>query len=594
MVRKHLALAKKRKNKSLVVRGGASCATSYHFIPMLGSTTHPQLGFGLGLRAKHMPHIFEHTPAVDWFEIISENYMDTGGKPRRNLARIAEHYPIVMHGVSLSIGTVDPLNSEYLHKLKRLIDEVNPAWVSDHLCWTGVAHKNTHDLLPVPYTEEALKHIVQRIREVQDFLERPIALENPSTYLEFKSSSMPEAEFIARMAEESGCNLLLDVNNVYVTCYNHRLDAKAYLDSLPLDRVIQIHLSGHTNKGTHIIDTHDDHVVDEVWNLYKYVVQKSGRTPNTMIEWDDKIPEFPVLCSELEKARAAAKAANDYALLDLAKTTVPYVVNEKPSLVSQQETLQDAIMQGEKQDNKPTEWIRDKADFPAEKQLGVYVNAYRWRLFDVVVEDYSVLKAYLGEDKFDALINDFISAVPPQHFNVARYAALLPAYLQTHAPHDVFAGELCALETGIAQIADAEETEALTLEHLAGMTPEMLMGSRLYPRKALQLFAFEYPVNAYCKAVKEETPLPAITQQSSFLTVFRHEDVVWRMDLEMQEYAILSALFAGSTVGEALGALDESAAANISDYFSRWMRNGLLAAPECMGESEGNTYEKAA
>jgi uncharacterized protein (UPF0276 family) len=562
---------------------------------MLGATIYPQLGFGLGLRAKHMPHIFEHTPAVDWFEIISENYMDTGGKPRRNLSRIAEHYPIVMHGVSLSIGTVDPLNSEYLQKLKRLIDEVNPAWVSDHLCWTGVAHKNTHDLLPVPYTEEALKHIVQRIREVQDFLERPIALENPSTYLEFKSSSMPEAEFIARMAEESGCNLLLDVNNVYVTCYNHRLDAKAYLDSLPLDRVIQIHLSGHTNKGTHIIDTHDNHVVDEVWNLYKYVVNKAGRTPNTMIEWDDKIPEFPVLYSELEKVRAAAKQANDYALPDLALPSVQYVINEKPSLALQQETLQDAIIQGEKQDNKPAEWIREKADFPAEKQLGVYVNAYRWRLFDVVAEDYPVLKTYLGEERFDALINDFISAVPPQHFNVARYATLLPAYQQTHATHDVFAGELCLLETAITQLANAEETEALTPEHLARLTPETLMESNLTPRKALQLFAFEYPVNAYYKAVKEDALLPTITQQPSFLAVFRHEDVVWRMDLEEQEFELLSALFSGSTVGEALGALDESAAANISEYFSRWMRNGMLAAHEYKGEStEGTTHEKAA
>lgn len=561
---------------------------------MHNSTTHPQLGFGLGLRAKHIPHISQHKPAVDWFEIISENYMDTGGKPRRNLARIAEHYPIVMHGVSLSIGTVDTLNSEYLHKLKRLIDDVNPAWVSDHLCWTGVAHKNTHDLLPAPYTEEALQHIVQRIREVHDFLGRPIALENPSTYLEFKSSTMPEAEFIARMAEDSGCNLLLDVNNVYVTCYNHRLDAKAYLDALPLDRVIQIHLSGHTNKGTHIIDTHDDHVVDEVWNLYKYVVQKVGCTPNTMIEWDDKIPEFPVLYDELKKARVAAKEARDYTLPDLAKATVPYVMNETISLAREQETLQDAIMLAEKRDSKPAEWIREKADFPAEKQLGVYVNAYRWRLFDIVAEDYPVLKTYFGEERFDALINDFISAVPPQHFNVARYATLLPAYQRIHASHDAFSSELCLLETAITQLADAEETEALTPEQLADMTPEALMESRLYPREALQLFAFSHPVNDYYKAVKEEVQLSAITQQPSFLAVFRHEDVVWRMDLEAQEYQLLSALFAGEAVGVALGALDESAAANISEYFSRWMRNGLLAVHEYKGDPQIRIAHEAA
>ncbi|MBY0408432.1 MAG: DUF692 domain-containing protein, partial [Rickettsiales bacterium] len=290
------------------------------------SSNLPNLGFGLGLRPKHYSYIFEHQPKVDWFEIISENFMDTDGKPRRNLARILEYYPVVMHGVAMSIGTVDPLNSEYLTKLKKLADDIKPAWISDHLCWTGIAHKNTHDLLPVPYTEEALKHITQRIKDVQDFLERPIALENPSTYLEFKQSSMPEAEFIARMAEESGCNLLLDVNNVYVTCFNHRLDPKAYLDTLPLDRVIQIHLSGHTNNGTHIIDTHDDHVVDEVWQLYKYGVHKAGRVPNTMVEWDDNIPDFDVLYAELGKAKVASRDAHNYMPLpDLAKQEAPYV-----------------------------------------------------------------------------------------------------------------------------------------------------------------------------------------------------------------------------------------------------------------------------
>ena len=536
----------------------------------------PELGFGLGLRAKHLPHIFEHRPNVDWFEIISENYMDTGGKPRRNLARIAEHYPIVMHGVALSIGTVDPLNSEYLQKLKLLTDELNPAWVSDHVCWTGVAHKNMHDLLPVPYTEEALRHIVQRIREVQDFLERPIALENPSTYLEFKSSSMPEEEFLARMVDGSGCNLLLDVNNVYVTCYNHRLDAKAYLDALPLDKVIQIHLSGHTNKGTHIIDTHDDHVVDGVWNLYKYAVNKAGRVPNTMIEWDDKIPDFPVLFAELEKARVAANAANTYVLPALAKPHVPYVMNENPSLVMQQETLQNAILLGHQRNNADCDWIREKTEFPPEKQLGVYVNAYRWRLFDVVAEDYPVLRSYLGKEQFDALITDFIEAVPPQHFNVARYATLLPAYQHTHATHDAFSHELCLLETAIARLADGEETDALTTERIAGITPEAFMESYVMPRKASQLFAFQHPVNAYYNAAKEDAPLPKTSEQVSFLAVFRHDDVVWRMNLEETEYHLLSKLVAGATVGEALSALDETAAASVSEYFSRWMRNGLL------------------
>ncbi|MCB1593207.1 MAG: DUF692 domain-containing protein, partial [Alphaproteobacteria bacterium] len=244
-----------------------------------------RIGFGMGLRPSHYPFIFENKPPLDWFEIISENFMDTGGRPVRKLEQILEDYPVVMHGVSLSIGTVDPLNSDYLQKLKTLASWVNPPWISDHLCWTGIAHKNTHDLLPVPYTEEALKNIVTRIRQVQDFLERPIVLENPSTYLEFTSSTMTEWEFIARMAQESGCGLLLDVNNVYVSCYNHRWDPKTYIDALPLDRVAQIHLAGHTNKGTHIIDTHDDHVIDEVWALYRYAISKAGPV-STMVEWD--------------------------------------------------------------------------------------------------------------------------------------------------------------------------------------------------------------------------------------------------------------------------------------------------------------------
>lgn len=540
----------------------------------------PSLGFGLGLRFNHYPHIFEHWPAVDWFEILSENFMDTDGRPKRNLARVKERYPIVMHGVSLGIGTVDPLNSEYLQKLKALIDWVKPIWVSDHLCWTGVAHKNTHDLLPVPYTEEALKHIIERIKQVQDFLEMPIALENPSTYLEFKQSSMPEAEFIAHMAEESGCNLLLDVNNTYVTCYNHRLDPKAYLDMLPLDRVIQIHLSGHSNKGTHIIDTHDDHVVDEVWNLYKYVVYCSGRTPNTMVEWDDHIPEFDVLNAELGKSKAAAKNASSYILPDLVREQVPQRLNHIPPLPKTQAQMQDAIMMGKNFESKPEEWIRSKEDFTSQEQLNVYINAYRWRLQDVVAEDYPVLKHYLSDDAFNQLIESFVGTERPSHFNIGRFALKLSGFVAKYLPGDNFAQELCELETAIAQLTDPPETEPLEQKHLEGLTPERLMQSQLYPRKALQLIAFSYPLNSYYRAVIEDASPRKPRRKKSYLAVFRHDDVVWRMDLEKGEYDLLKTLFSGVTVGEALETVTPSIAAKLSEYFSRWIRNGMLAAHE--------------
>lgn len=268
----------------------------------------PDLGLGVGFRSKHYGHVLEHRPAVDWFEVISENFMDTGGRPMWVLDQAASHYPFVLHGVSLSIGSTDPLDMEYLRKLATLAERCRAAWVSDHLCWTGVGGHNGHDLFPVPYTDESLRWIVDRVKLVQDTLQRPLLLENPSTYLTFTSSSMPEEVYLARLAEEADCALLLDVNNVYVTCRNHDLDPTAYLDAIPYDRVVQIHLAGHTDHGTHCIDTHDGHVIDEVWQLYGEVVKRAGPRA-TMVEWDDHIPDFDVLHAEVRKAERYREAA---------------------------------------------------------------------------------------------------------------------------------------------------------------------------------------------------------------------------------------------------------------------------------------------
>jgi len=260
------------------------------------------LGFGIGLRSVHFQHILENHPAMDWFEVLSENYLDTGGRPLHVLDQVAERYPVVLHGVSLSVGSTDPVNFEYLKKLKALAQRVKAHWVSDHLCWCGVTGLNTHDLLPMPYTTQALRHTIERVRVIQDFLERPIALENASTYLEFAASTWPESEFLAALAEEANCGILLDVNNVYVSSYNHGFDPQAYIDRIPRDRVVQIHLAGHTNKGTHIIDTHNDYVIDTVWKLYRYAHRRLGGVA-TLLEWDANIPDFDVVHGEALKAR---------------------------------------------------------------------------------------------------------------------------------------------------------------------------------------------------------------------------------------------------------------------------------------------------
>jgi uncharacterized protein (UPF0276 family) len=263
---------------------------------------HPNLGLGVGLRTVHFPYILRNHPPVDWFEIISENFMDSGGRPRYVLEQIAERYPVVMHGVSLSIGSTDPLNFDYLGRLKKLANAINARWVSDHLCWTGVAGLNAHDLLPIPLNEHTLAHVVQRIRTVQDFLERPLVLENPSTYVTFTASTMTEWEFLGRMAHEADCGLLLDVNNVYVSSVNHDFDPAEYIRSVPHERVVQFHLAGHAHCKTHIIDTHDNHVIDPVWELYRLAHQLTGGAA-TLLEWDARIPEFPVVHAEVLKAR---------------------------------------------------------------------------------------------------------------------------------------------------------------------------------------------------------------------------------------------------------------------------------------------------
>ena len=267
------------------------------------SANPPYLGFGLGLRTEHYNAILETKPKVDWFEALSENYMIPGGKPLNYLDKIRADYPMVMHGVSLSIGSTAQVDKEYLRDLKKLADRIQPAWISDHLCWTGVHGQNMHDLLPLPYTPETAKHVAERVKIVQDYLGRQILLENVSSYASYTDSSMTEWQFISQISEAADCLLLLDVNNIYVSSYNHQFDAKAFIDGVPLKRIQQIHLAGHQNNGDYIIDTHDAPVIDPVWDLYAYAIARLGQV-STMIERDDKIPELEVLVAELDKARA--------------------------------------------------------------------------------------------------------------------------------------------------------------------------------------------------------------------------------------------------------------------------------------------------
>lgn len=268
----------------------------------------PDLGVGVGLRVPHYAEIFETLPAVDWFEIISENFMVAGGMPLANLERALGRYRVVQHGVSLSIGATTPLDFEYLGALRTLLRKTKSPWVSDHLCFTGAGGVDAHDLLPLPYTEEAIRHVAARARQVQDFLEVPLVLENVSSYLTYTQSQMTEWAFVSAVVEEADCGLLLDVNNIYVSSFNHGFDPRDFVDGVPHHRVVQIHLAGHTNYGKYIIDTHSDHVIDAVWDLYRRALGKTGPV-STLIEWDEDIPSLATLLAEAEKAKAVREEA---------------------------------------------------------------------------------------------------------------------------------------------------------------------------------------------------------------------------------------------------------------------------------------------
>ena len=267
------------------------------------------LGCGVGLRSEHYPFILSEWPKVDWFEAITENFLDTGGRPLHVLEQVRRRYPIALHGVSLSIGSADPLDRSYLDRLKALADRIDPAILSDHLCWTGVDGENLHDLLPLPFTEEAVRHVAERVHRVQELLGRCILLENVSSYVAYKHSAMPEWQFLTAVAQRSGCGILLDLNNLYVNSVNHGFDPLEYLRGIPRERVGQFHLAGHTRMDGFLFDTHSRPVIEPVWDLYRVALRRWGPV-TTLIEWDDDIPPFEYLAAEAAQARAIMAEVN--------------------------------------------------------------------------------------------------------------------------------------------------------------------------------------------------------------------------------------------------------------------------------------------
>lgn len=432
----------------------------------------PSLGDGVGLRDVHVGHLMATSPegwGVDWFEIITENFLDDHGYATEVLARVVAHRPVVMHGVSLSIGGTDPLDFGYLAKVRALAEWVRPAWISDHVCWTGVNGAMSHDLLPVPLDRRCLVHVAERVRAVQEFLGRPLILENPSTYLEFQDGEMPEWEFIGTLAEETGCGLLLDVNNVFVSAFNHGFDAEAYIQGLPADRVVQMHLAGPSDHGSYLLDTHGGPVPTQVWSLYALAQQRWPGVA-TLLEWDTDIPPFPELLAELAKAAevrrdgAPRQAGESGAARPSAgrphqtsHSRSPAVKDAgAPSLAAIQAWMLAACTapSGYAVDVEAT--VESTSRLPARARVAIYARSYRGRLLESLKQEFAVLHALVGDQVFDLFAAGYLEAHPPRSYSLFDLGAGFADFLdETRPPPAGPDGSYDALPAAIVRLERA-------------------------------------------------------------------------------------------------------------------------------------------
>ncbi len=420
------------------------------------------LGLGLGLRGPHLAQWLRDPPAqVQWLEAITDNYLINRGWLRRTLLRLAEIRPVVLHGVGLNIGSVDSLDRAYLRQIKQLAAEVRAPWVSDHLCWTGVGGLQSHDLLPMPYTDEALRWLVQRVRQVQDALERPLVLENPSSYLAFQSSTWTEWAFVAELCERADCGLLLDVNNVHVSAHNHRYSEQDWLAAVPWHRVWQLHVAGHTDYATHKLDTHIGPVPEAVWRLYGQAWSRSGGR-STLLEWDDEIPDLAVAAAELCKARA-------WQTEPCGAPDRPERTHQLPRLsrlpaLSKLEEVQRAVM-AQIASGKPNATVRREVlatdRLAAEARVAIHADMYRVRLDSALAEDFPKTAQLMGERAFAAACAGYRNAHPAHHGALEAYGAQFAAWLATRADGVADASELARLEWAVVQTRLAPFSEPL-------------------------------------------------------------------------------------------------------------------------------------
>lgn len=560
--------------------------------------TTPNPGFGLGLRTPHYGDFLASPQPLDWLEIVTDNFLVEGGKPLVMLDRIRRDYPMVMHGVAMSLGAPDGPDLAYLQRVKALADRIEPLWVSDHLCWIGPGPEQLHDLYPLPYTDEAAKRVVTAIRAAQDVLQRRLVIENVSSYIAFKDSACSEWQFLSHIAQAADCLLLVDVNNIHVSSVNHGFNPLHYLNGLPAQRVQQIHLAGHADHGDYIVDTHDHPVAEPVWQLYREACQRFGGVA-TMIERDDHIPPLAELLDELAHARqiASESAAARTAPLSESIATRPQEIASgisSPScdaLSTVQQDMCACMLSPAPTDPATLARLRTAPGIDASQRLGIYHHAYRARLSEVLADSFAKTLLYLGSDTFDEVATAFAVQHPPRHRSLGRFGAGLPAFLAERWPDNPELHELAQLDWDLRACFDGADVPALSAT-AAAADPQsgwLHLESPLHP--SLQLRPVQTNVVALWKAIDADEEVPEAAALPAPRTL-----AVWRKDLQPHfstvdpdQAPFVAAMAHGASILQACEQLQQLPALAdpqaLSAWLAHWWAEGWLrTTPVTEGE----------
>ncbi len=554
------------------------------------------LGCGLGLRSQHYPVITETWPKVDWFEAISENYMDTGGRPLQILEQVRHHYPIALHGTALSVGSIDLLNQNYLKRLRKLVDRIDPFIVSDHLCWSGVDGEVLHDLLPLPFTEEALQHVVGRVNQVQEFLGRRILLENVSTYVTYKHSMMPEWEFLTKIARRSGCGILLDVNNIYVNAVNHKFDPREYLKNIPAKFVGQIHLAGHTDMGSFLFDTHSAPIIDSVWELYREALSLLGPV-STLIEWDENIPQFEHLLEEAEKAKSIYKQFIGKPLTAEQVKTAERAIHSKNggtpvSLLDVQKWMKLRIQLQDENNESPAAvstrgFLNPQGGVAGEERMSVYANGYPARIQESLKEVYEAVHQVLGDDQFSEICHVYAHQYPSHDYNLNFVGRYFPEFLQgsPFSKAFPFLVDLAKLEWLIWESFHAFDEQPFQPHQLAEVPAEDWEHARVIFQPSVKLISSAWPILDIWRTRRQrsEEVKVDLMNRSQQILVGRNKDQVRCELLDQTQAVLLSGLLSGENLGNVCEKLSEMADEKelpIAAWFSNWVKEGLIVRCE--------------